>query len=138
MCSDLLRIDNLLTLHRDPEQPDLKTVKEYFFMSQTLHLSILQYLYKCIFFRVGGLIISSHRLILKFSRTVCGWRIFSLLWNPNFHDSLLKSCPKDYILNQLSTTHILTHYLLSIEYSSILPSVPRTFKWSLSLFFLSV
>jgi hypothetical protein len=46
-----------------------------------------------------------------------------------------QNCPKDYILNQLSTTHILKSYLLNIDYNNILPSIPRTFKWSFLYFF---
>ena len=57
-------------------------------------------------------------------------------WNPKVLYHILKCPPPVPILSQLDPVHTLTSYFLKIHYNIILPPMPGSPQWSLSLKFL--
>jgi len=60
--------------------------------------------------------------------------ILSLLRNGKVHYRVRKSPPPVPILNQIHPVHTLPSYFSRINFNIILPSTPRSSKWSLHLF----
>jgi hypothetical protein len=61
--------------------------------------------------------------------------IHCILWNLKFHYHIYKCSPPVPILNQLNQVHTPTSHLLKIHLNIILPSMPRSPQWSLSVRF---
>ena len=58
-----------------------------------------------------------------------------ILWNPNIYYSIHKCPPPVPILSQINPIHTPTIHILKIRFIIILPSIPATSMWSLSLRF---
>jgi hypothetical protein len=58
-----------------------------------------------------------------------------IVWNPKFHYRIHKSTPLVNVLNQTDTIHTVPAYFFKIYFNVILPSMPRSSKWSLYFYF---
>ena len=56
-----------------------------------------------------------------------------ILWNPKVHSRIQNSLPPVTIPRQINPVHALASYLLKIHFYTILPSTPRSRKWSFPL-----
>ena len=69
------------------------------------------------------------------NRFLASQEIPHILWNPNVHKCIQKCPPPVPTLSQHDPVHALTSHFLKINLHFILPSVPGSSKWFLSLVF---
>jgi len=62
--------------------------------------------------------------------------IHRVLWKPKVHYRIHKNSPPVPNLSKIDRVHELPSHSLKIHCSMLLPSTPRSYKWSLSLIFI--
>ena len=69
------------------------------------------------------------------STSIASQEIHNVLYSPKVQYCVLYSLPLFHTLSQINSTHALPSHFCKIQFSIILPSMPRSYKWSLFLRF---
>ena len=94
-------------------------------------VKVLCYKSPCISYRLLTNRLHGGEFFLR-NKSSASQEIPRILWDPKFHYRIHKSLPTVLILVQLNLIHAFLSHFLKIYFNIVLPSIPRSSKWSFS------